>query len=668
MRAIRFRRFCRASWAAYSSMHREVTIGRLAARVADCSLAKAGAALVLGLVLTQGTLAAQTDDGRETRTLPEVQVVLTSDSLQGSAEPVAVLSAEQIQSSNIHSIGDLVALLPGVDLRVRGGDDVQGDLSMRGSSFDQMLVLLNGINLTDAQTGHHTMDIPVDLTMVQRVELLGPAQLLARGIVAYCGAVNIVVCDDYRDRLLAQVAAGSHGSAHASLLATRAAGPWALTLAGTYSRSDGYRPNTDYRHGSLLMQARRHGERHDLHLLAGVQAKAFGSAGFYSTAFPDQYEATRTLVVSATDSRRCNGFSLQTSLYGRLHADRFELFRDGYVSQVPDWYAGHNRHLSSLLGLRSEATVPLGPGSLLAGVDLRREGIWSNVLGQPDSSLAAPYDHSDARLGASLFGGYRYAGRRLQALAVALGHLNSRFGPHCGLAAAAEYRLPWLGLQLALSHTYRLPSFTDLYYQSANQRANPDLGPEHSTAVELTAASRGLEHADLQLTAYYRAGRQTIDWVRRPDEELWYSMNHTAVDACGLEALGQLRCGRLTLRAVYAFCHVAADAGEWVSGSSQDYLRHQARCTARLALGERLWLRAGAAVRHRQGSWADADGRWQPYGTVALLDAGAEYALPCGFTLSADVHNLLDRQWRDHGGTPQPGRTLWVGLRWAGRQ
>ena len=74
--AFRFKRFCRAKWAAYSSMHREVTIGRVATRVADSSLRKSAAAVALGLVMAQGTLMAQSDLDRETRTLPAVQVAV----------------------------------------------------------------------------------------------------------------------------------------------------------------------------------------------------------------------------------------------------------------------------------------------------------------------------------------------------------------------------------------------------------------------------------------------------------------------------------------------------------------------------------------------------------------------------------------------------------------
>lgn len=650
--ALRFRRFCRAGWAAYSSMHREVTIGRLAVRVADNRLCKVAVGCLLATVGTP--LLAQTDD-REVRTLPAVEVVLASDSLGLASEPAAVLTADDFQQTNIRTLSDLVALLPGVDLRVRGVGDAQGDLALRGGTFDQTLLLLNGINLADPQTGHHTLDIPLDISMVQRVELLTPAQCMARGVVAFCGAVNIVVCDDYRDRLLADLSLGSHGTARASLLATKALGDWALTTAATYSRSDGYMPNTDYRHGSLLLQAQRQG----WHLQLGGQLKGFGSQAFYSTAYPDQYEATRTLVASITNHFEVSDFHFQFSVYGRLHGDRFELFRDGYVDSVPGWYTGHNRHLSSLGGLRLRAVRRLGVGEAFAGGEVRHEGIRSNVLGLPDSTLPAPYTHADNRLNTTLFCGYGLRRGRFRAEAVALGLHNSRFGFDYGLAANANYQLSAINCQLSASRTFRLPTFTDLYYQDPSRQANPDLGPEASTNVELALRGKfSIFH--FQLSIYHRAGTDIIGWVRPTEEDLWLSMNHTAVDATGLDAVAVFRFSIFNVQFNYSFCHLAADSRGLLSSTALDHLRHRLAAQMNFALAS-FHFKLGAVYRHREGQYVE-QGQVHDYGGVLLVDAGVERAFGPA-TLYLQAHNLLDASYRDYGGVPQPGITAAAGLR-----
>ncbi len=676
--AFRFRRFSRAKWAAYSSMHREVTIGRLATRVADSSLAKTATVAATALLLMQGTTFAQSDREQETRTLQEVQIVLSADSLQGSSEPAAVLTANDFQQTTIRSIGDLVALLPGVDLRTRGAGDVQGDLSMRGGTFDQMLLLLNGVNLTDAQTGHHTMDIPIDITMVERVELLSPSQLMSRGIVGFCGAVNIVVAEEYRDRLLADVSAGSYGTVNASLLDTKTLGDWTLTATAAYHRSDGHRENTDYRHGSLFLQARRHTEGNDLHLQLGGQLKDFGSAGFYSTTYPDQFEATRTLVASATDNFRLSTFNFQFSIYGRLHRDRFELFRDGYVDDVPSWYSGHNHHLASIGGARLLATRPLGIGEVRAGAEVRREGIWSNVLGTADSTLRNPYTKSASRTSTTLFGGYGLRRGAFSAEAVALGQYNTQFGTNYGLAANAAYSVSAFNFQFSISRTFRLPTFTDLYYQSATQQANPDLGAESSTSVELSVSTGKLRIGEKsifnsQFSIYYRSGTDIIGWVRPSEEDLWLSMNHTAVDALGVDAAFNFQLSAFNFQFSYSYCHIEADHRGLLSSSAIDHLSHKAQLWASVRPVDRLCLKAGASLRHREGQYVE-DGEAQAYGTALLVDAAVEYDLlrSCRqdaggprLTLYLEGHNLLNRPWRDLGGVPQPGLTLMAGARLA---
>ena len=59
-----------------------------------------------------------------------------------------------------------------VDIRQRGGQGVQSDISIRGGTFEQVLVMLNGIKMNDPQTGHHTMDIPISLEQIERIEVI----------------------------------------------------------------------------------------------------------------------------------------------------------------------------------------------------------------------------------------------------------------------------------------------------------------------------------------------------------------------------------------------------------------------------------------------------------------------------------------------------------------
>ena len=674
--SFRFRRFCRAAYAVFNSLHREVTIGRLASYIADRQLRKS-AVTVMSLLLLPAVVLAQEDEPTEELSLPVVQIVApTLSATQTTAEPAVVLTSQDISNHSVHSVGDLLTLVAGIDLRVRGTGDMQGDLSMRGGSFDQMLLLVNGINLTDAQTGHHLMDIPIDISMVERIEILTPSMLLSRGIVAFCGAVNIVVNEKAQSRLLAEAGVGSDGTAKFSTLGTVVKGKWVHTIAASYARSDGYMENTDYRQGNVYLQSDRRNETDDWSFSAGAQMKDFGSQAFYSMSYPDQFEATRTLTLSASNVHRWSSARLESSVYGRVHSDRFELFREGRV-EPPSWYGGHNYHLSEITGVRSRFVRRVGLGNIMAGVDVRSEGIVSSVLGEPDTTFwlcrqPSEYNHFASRLSFNFFSGYRLDFDNGSLEADLLGSKNNIFGFNYGASMDAIWQPShhWR-LAASLTRTFRLPTFTDLYYQSVNQTSNPDLRGERSLSAEVKGRYTGMcggSRLTLLGALYYRAGRDIIDWVRRPDEEMWYSMNHTILDAIGAELTMVVHVGKGVdeVGGSYSYCTERQDAEGMVSSYDLDYLRHKANVYLVLqplrVLFDRdkpLRMKIDINYRHREGMYADIEGGMHPYPDAFVVNASLEYAFP-KLSLSLDVHNIGACSYRDFGGVPQPGRTFMV--------
>ncbi|MBR1798901.1 MAG: TonB-dependent receptor [Bacteroidales bacterium] len=659
---LRFRRFCRAGYAAFRSMHREVTIGHLATYIADRQLTKSAVATAAMALMMPLTAAAQTDDTDEPLLLTEVSITATADSLFLTAEPAAVFTAEQIKQFSVNTISDLLSLLPGVEVRRRGADDVQGDITMRGGTFDQTVVMVNGICVTDAQTGHHNLDLPIDLSMVERVEVLSAGQVLSRGIAAFCGAVNIVVNDHYANRLQAELRGGSYGTAHAAAAATHSRGLWTTTASAAYSRSDGYMTNTDYRFGNAYVQSVRQTANDRWLIQLGGQAKGFGSQAFYSTTYPDQYEATSTATAAVANVHHFARWQLETYAYGRLHTDRFELFREGVV-EPPSWYTFHNHHLSSNIGLRSRAVTEWHHFRLLAGAELKRDGIVSNVLGDTDSTLPSPYDHRAQRATASLFGGLGWHRHRTSVEATLLGSHNSQFGLDYAASATATLRANrTTNWQLSVVRSHRLPTFTDLYYTSAVHTSNPNLRSEHCTTLEAAMrwhTSRASLHAD----AYYRAGRNIIDWVRMAGDEKWQSLNHTKVDAVGTDIQTTLSLSNMAMiGADYSFCHVMQDAGQMVSNSAIEHLRHRATLHANITFAHHWTAKASITYKQREGTYVADDGTPTPYGDVVLIDASVERKIKI-VTLYVEGQNITDSQYRDHGGVPLPGRTLMCGIR-----
>ncbi len=652
-------------------MHRVVNIGRLASYIADRQLKKSVVAFALCLPLLCGTALAQTDDTLEEHLLPTLDIIAAADSAQGSPDAVAVISRTQLQGLTVSSVGELLEQLPGLDLRTRGGGDVQGDLTMRGGTFDQMIVLLNGVNLNDAQTGHHNLDIPIDLSMVDRVEIIPAAALVHYGLSSFCGAVNIVTGEAATDQIRAQLSSGSFGQAHLSAGASRVAGPWTLSAAAAYHQSDGYRENTDYRHGSLYLQARRHGPVGEWLLQVGGQMKDFGSQAFYSTRFPDQYEETRTLLASVTRSRRWRGWQLEAVLYGRLHKDRFELFREGRV-EAPSWYTGHNYHLSANGGARLRASRRWGLGQTSVGAELREEAILSTVLGDSlDSprpiyweSAGHAYTLGKTRLNGNLFAEHSVYLSKVRLTAGLLGSYNTMMGCDYGYAFSVDYPISshW-HLDGSMGRSLRLPTYTDLYYHSATQVSNPNLQPEESYNAEVNLRYRQA-HFVASATLFGRHGSNIIDWVRKPEESVWYSMNHANIDAFGGDLVAAYRGDGLVRRigVSYSYCTLAQKADGYISNYVLDYLRHKVGTDLLISPFRHFRVKVLADYHYRVGSYTDVEGNQKPYAPVFLLNGGVEYDL-WSVTLFAEGYNLLNKEYCDYGGIPQAGISFLGGVR-----
>ena len=124
------------------------------------------------------------------KNLDEVIVSANRAQTEGNITNVQIISLEEIENAPVQTIEDLLEYAMNVDVRQRGGQGVQADISIRGGTFEQVLVMLNGIKLNDPQTGHHTMDLPVSLEQIERIEIITGGASRIFGNYAYTGAIN----------------------------------------------------------------------------------------------------------------------------------------------------------------------------------------------------------------------------------------------------------------------------------------------------------------------------------------------------------------------------------------------------------------------------------------------------------------------------------------------
>ncbi|MEA4982055.1 MAG: TonB-dependent receptor [Paludibacter sp.] len=591
---------------------------------------------------------------------------------------VKQLDAGAINSMPAQGLDVLLKSISGVDVRQRGTGGTQADISLRGGSFDQVLILLNGVNITDPQTGHHNLNIPLDLSEVSKVEVLQGSASRRYGSQAFSGAINIVTDTKSKSLLDASISYGYYNTQAQKL--TFSLGKKALRNFTTVARnrSDGYRTNTDYETYNLFSQTSLETNKSgNLDLQLAWQSKSFGANGFYSLAYPNQFEHTQTQFSSLKWQQQYGDLNVEAQAYHRRHYDRFELFRS--FQGAASWYVDHNYHLTDVTAYAINVGNYTPVGKFSGGIDVKVDHIFSTVLGEDIVNV------NDRPVNLYEKGQDKYFTKEAERL-IASGYLDfSRnigklyFSGGASFSKATDFKLQTnYGADISYFHSNdlvlfasantasRLPTFTDLYYKSATQLANPDLQPEKSLTVELgTKYRRGGLQCDGSV--FYRKGTDIIDWVKFPDQEKWQSMNLTVLNTMGADASASYRFSQgfmKQLKLSYAFVNTDKASTTFDSKYALDYLRHQIVFQASHSLVSNVGVTWNLNYNDRAGDYADFDtGAKVPYRPYWLINSRIAWQMK-QWMVYADLNNLLNESYVDFGGLTLPGFNALVGVKW----
>ena len=487
---------------------------------------------------------------------------------------------------------------------------------------------------------------------------------------AYAGAVDIRTAPLYPRYISVEASGGAYGYCYGSLAGGYTTDRLSLLVTGSARRSGGYTHNTDFMNYNGYARLSYSSPKAGLFdIQAGYQNRAFGANGFYSLSYPDQFEATKTLLGSVGWDKTFGQWNISASAYFRTHYDRFELIHD--LSTAPAWYTGHNYHLNRTLGANLKASYFSRIGKSTIGIEVRDDHILSTVLGDSlDTPKPVPFTQdsvmflfSKDRLNLNYFAEQAFYFGNWAASVGISGNYNNMFKHNFCFGANIGYQFTREGNVYAnINRSLRLPTYTDLYYKSATQIANPGLKPETALTTEIGAkwAYKGLR---TQISAYYRIGENIIDWIKLPEEEQWRSMNHTRVDGMGGEASVSYRYGYWlkNIGVSYSFCHLDKDAGEYMSKYALDYLKHKLVFSLEHGIYKGFGASWQLSYQSRVGTYTDRSGVTTAYRPFWLLD-GRIYWTNKQITVYAEATNLTDCTYYDYGGILQPQRWIKTGI------
>ena len=665
---MRFRRYSNRSYAVFSTLKSPVSIGVM-------TVAMLASAPVSGI---SAQTAEKNNAGEKLYELEEVEVTGSRVPLTVSqaARIVTVLDREAIAAAPVQSINDLLKYAAGVDVRQRGDMGVQTDISIRGGTFDQITILLNGINICDPQTGHNAADFPVELSEIERIEVLeGPAGRVY-GTSSLVGAINIVTrtAKDSGAEVFAD--GGSYGYFKGGAIVSHVKNGLSNQVSGSYSRSDGFSRskagnlNADFKYARLFYQGRYENDQVDIRWHAGFTNKDYGANTFYSTLSDEQFEHVRKYYTAVQAETKGDVYHFKPSVYWNRSDDRFEFYR-GMPEKSP-----FNYHQTDVYGVNLNNYIQTFLGKTAFGAEFRNEGVRSTSLGEPLNSPAkVPGADADFTLGLNRTNLSFHLEHNivLRCFTLSAGviavkntgnEMNFRFYP--GVDASYQFARDWK-VYASYNTSLRMPTFTELYYSVGGHKADKYLKPEEMQAVEvgvkyLRPGIRGT------LSLYRYHGTDMIDWIKdisQGDDAPWQSVNHAVINTMGAEVSVLIDIRELMQRDAFvrsvnvSYSYIDQDKETTPNLQSKyalEYLRHKFVAQANF----RIWKLLEMNVSYR---WQDRMGNYQkgnsmvPYEPYSLVDVRFTWNAP-QYKIYLEGNNLLNKTYYDHGNIPQPG--IWV--------
>ena len=605
----------------------------------------------LFLLLASPLSAQQTGQPARPTAPPQSTTVLSPEPLPLNAPDAADRSVDRFSLNDprtaplFNSPVDYLRLDPSVTLQERSPAGVQADLSIRGTTFEQTLVLVDGLRVNDPETGHLNLDVAIPLEAISRIDVLHGSGSTFFGSDAIGGAVNLITAEPAHGSAMLRVGGGNLHSTEQHLQLSGVSSRAAATLTGARDTSDGFTYEGQNDRGyhanvlsldSFLTAAR---SLAPTEVLLGASDRPYGANLFYGP-----YDSTERTKGWFAAIRQPLPAGLFADFAYRKHTDLFVL----YAGQ-PSVYENNHVDSSWQTDLRRAMAFAHGSLDVAYGIEADGDGIRSTNLGRHARNQGAGYAsvmfHSLRRLTLSV-------GARQEIFA----------GPtpvFLPAASAGFYLGRGFRLHGAAGRGFRLPTYIDLYYSDPTTIGNPALKPETAQSYE-----GGLEwvpqlgtvggQARLRLNATGFTLRQTdaIDYSKYSAAAPYQATNVGSIAYSGVESSVSYRIAaaqELDLGETYV--HAGPPPAGLISEYAYNYASHNASLAYQAIFARpQLALRGQLSVIQQTGRTA------YPLLSLALTRTRG---LVRPYVRVEDAANV---SYEELPNVPQPGRTIMAGI------
>ena len=451
------------------------------------------------------------------RSLGTLVVTPSRIASSNSARSITVLDKQVSDMSVYDAMPDMIGNIGGIDIRRRGPENVQADVSIRGTTFEENSVLIDGIRINDPQTGHYTMDLPLTPEDIDRVEILkGPGSSLY-GPNAFGGVINIITKKPEGKKIVFDAEGGSFDYSKVALSCTAPFGPVDNRFSIQQSRSTGYMPDTNFDIFSLTNSSSVKTFLGVYDFLFGYTKKDYGASDFYSNLYPNEAESTDTRFFNLGGKAEAGDLTVRPSLFLRRHWDKFRL-----DINRPGWQTNYSTVYSYGGGSAFNFTHDLA--DIAYGFEITRDTINSTNMNNHERYSEGLYVETAPKISQELY----------LNLALRADHFDG-FGWETSPSISASYRIyDGVSLRGGAGRAYRIPTFTELYYIDSANIGNSSLKPESCWTYE-AGVDYSRDKFKAGLTYFHRNSYETIDWVRYSSTAPWRASNIGATSTNGAE-------------------------------------------------------------------------------------------------------------------------------------